>query len=75
VGIRKAIGSQRKQLILQFLTESVLVTFVAFLFAVVIVQLALPSFNTLAGTGYLFTLCQRFVLGYYTTCTLYYSHC
>lgn len=50
VGIRKAIGSQRKQLILQFLTESVLVTFVAFLFAVVIVLLALPSFNTLAGT-------------------------
>jgi putative ABC transport system permease protein len=50
VGIRKAIGSQRKQLILQFLTESVLVTFVAFLFALVIVRLALPSFNTLAGT-------------------------
>ncbi|TEW64323.1 FtsX-like permease family protein [Mucilaginibacter phyllosphaerae] len=51
VGIRKAIGSQRQQLILQFLTESVLVTFVAFLFAVVMVQLALPSFNILAGTS------------------------
>lgn len=51
VGIRKAIGSQRKQLIMQFLTESVLVTFVAFLFAIVIVQLALPSFNTLTGTS------------------------
>jgi putative ABC transport system permease protein len=51
VGIRKAIGSQRKQLILQFLTESVMVTFVALLFAVIIVQLALPSFNTLTGTA------------------------
>ncbi|WP_454802477.1 ABC transporter permease [Mucilaginibacter phyllosphaerae] len=51
VGIRKAIGSQRKQLILQFLTESVLVTFVAFLFALVMVQLALPAFNTLTGTA------------------------
>lgn len=51
VGIRKAIGSQRKQLILQFLTESVLVTFVAFLFSLVMVQLALPAFNTLTGTA------------------------
>jgi putative ABC transport system permease protein len=51
VGIRKAIGSQRKQLILQFLTESVLVTFVALFFAIIMVVLALPSFNTLAGTA------------------------
>jgi putative ABC transport system permease protein len=51
VGIRKAIGSQRKQLILQFLTESVMVTFVALLFAFIIVQVALPSFNTLTGTA------------------------
>jgi len=51
VGIRKAIGSQRKQLIIQFLTESVLVTFVAFLFSIVIAQLALPAFNTLTGTA------------------------
>jgi len=49
VGVRKAIGSNRASLILQFLTESVLVTFIAALFAVVIVQLSLPAFNALTG--------------------------
>src|SRR6202012_717454 len=49
VGVRKAIGSQRKDLIFQFLTESVLITFVAFLLCVLFVQLVIPSFNTLTG--------------------------
>ncbi|MEP6727900.1 MAG: ABC transporter permease [Bacteroidota bacterium] len=49
VGVRKAIGSQRKDLILQFLTESFLITLLAFLFALSFVQLCLPAFNTLTG--------------------------
>jgi putative ABC transport system permease protein len=49
VGVRKAIGSQRRDLIFQFLTESVLITFIAFLLSMVFVQLALPSFNVLTG--------------------------
>jgi len=49
VGVRKAIGSQRSDLIFQFLTESVLITFIAFLLSIVLVQLVLPSFNTLTG--------------------------
>ncbi len=51
VGVRKAIGSQRKDLIFQFLTESVLITFIAFLFSILFTQLALPSFNTLIGSA------------------------
>jgi putative ABC transport system permease protein len=51
VGVRKAIGSQRKDLIFQFLTESTLITFISFLFCVLFVQLALPSFNLLASTS------------------------
>jgi putative ABC transport system permease protein len=51
VGVRKAIGSQRKDLIFQFLTESILITFIAFLFSILFVQLALPSFNTLIGSS------------------------
>ena len=47
VGIRKAVGSQRQQLISQFLTESFLLTFVAFLVSLLIVQLSLPAFNAL----------------------------
>lgn len=50
VGIRKAIGSQRKHLIFQFLTESTIITFIAFLFSVLFVQIALTPFNALTGT-------------------------
>jgi ABC-type antimicrobial peptide transport system permease subunit len=48
VGIRKAIGSLRSQLIRQFLSESFLVVFVAFFFAILLVSLFLPRFNSLA---------------------------
>lgn len=47
VGIRKAIGSARKQLIVQFLSESVLIAFIALLIAVLLIELALPYFNRL----------------------------
>jgi putative ABC transport system permease protein len=51
VGVRKAIGSQRKDLIFQFLTESVLISFVAFVLAIVLVQFAVAPFNTLTGSS------------------------
>jgi len=51
VGVRKAIGSQRKDLIFQFLTESILITFIAFLFSILFTQLALPSFNELISSS------------------------
>ncbi|QEC78425.1 ABC transporter permease [Mucilaginibacter ginsenosidivorax] len=46
VGVRKSIGSTRKDLIIQFLSESLLLTFVAFVVSILIVQLALPYFNS-----------------------------
>jgi len=49
VGIRKAIGSMRRQLILQFLSESLLVVLFAFVLAIVVVELSLPFFNDVAG--------------------------
>ena len=51
VGVRKVIGSGRKDLILQFLLESFLLTFISFLFCLLFVQLALPSFNLLTGSS------------------------
>jgi putative ABC transport system permease protein len=48
VGIRKAIGSVRKQLIAQFFSESVLIAALAFLFSILLVFLILPSFNSIA---------------------------
>ena len=48
VGIRKAVGSLRQQLIYQFLNESILTAFLSFIIAILIVQLTLPFFNTLS---------------------------
>ncbi len=49
VGIRKAVGSLRSQLIGQFYSESLLVVIFAFLFSVVLVVLILPWFNDVAN--------------------------
>jgi putative ABC transport system permease protein len=49
IGIRKVAGSDRKQLIIQFLGESFILCFAAFVFAIVIVQMVLPVFNNLSN--------------------------
>jgi putative ABC transport system permease protein len=49
VGIRKVAGSGKFQLISQFLSESILLTFFALFIAFVLVQLALPAFNNISG--------------------------
>jgi len=49
VGIRKAIGSNRKQLINQFLSESLLVVLFAYIVALILVLLSLKGFNHLAS--------------------------
>ena len=49
VGIRKIVGSLKRQLIGQFLGESVLVALIALVFAIVIIQLVLPLYRTLTG--------------------------
>ncbi|WP_419700125.1 ABC transporter permease [Mucilaginibacter sp. NFX135] len=48
VGIRKAIGSQRVQLIWQFFMESMLIVAFAFVLSIILVMLALPWFNGVA---------------------------
>ena len=48
VGIRKAIGSVKGQLVGQFMSESFLVVLVAFVFAIIFVALSLSWFNQLA---------------------------
>lgn len=49
VGIKKVVGAERKQLVFQFLTESLLLTIVAMLFAIAIAVLLLPAFNQTTG--------------------------
>lgn len=49
IGIRKVVGSNRKQLIIQFLGESFLLCIIAFGLAILLVQLILPVFNSLSN--------------------------
>lgn len=48
VGIRKSIGAQRVQLAVQFLGETVMLSLIALVFAVVLVEIALPFINSLS---------------------------
>jgi putative ABC transport system permease protein len=56
VGVRKAIGSQRKQLVFQFLSESAVMNGIALVLALIIVIAAIPGFNTLSGQQISFSL-------------------
>ena len=47
VGIRKAVGSQRNQLIVQFLTESLFTAFLAFFLSLFLIQVLLPNLKDL----------------------------
>jgi ABC-type antimicrobial peptide transport system permease subunit len=49
VGIKKAVGSTRTALIVQFLSEAVFVTFLALIVALALVVLLLPLFNNVTG--------------------------
>ncbi len=70
VGIRKTMGSLRTQLVGQFLSESVFTAFLAFIVAMVLVQLGLPFFNLLSAkqmhlpwtSGYFWLLAVGFTL-------------
>ena len=70
VGIRKAIGSLRKQLIYQFFTESILAVFISFMLSCLLVATCLPWFNELSakqlnipwGNPYLWIISISFIL-------------
>ena len=49
VGVRKVLGSSKQNLINQFLTESVLISFIALILAIGIAKLLLPYFNQVSG--------------------------
>ena len=49
IGIRKVAGAERKEIVLQFLSESILVSYVSFVMAIVLTWLALPWLNKISG--------------------------
>jgi putative ABC transport system permease protein len=59
VGIRKTVGSQRRQLVLQFLSESALLNAFALLLALLMVSIAIPGFNRLSGQHLSFSLFSK----------------
>jgi putative ABC transport system permease protein len=85
IGIRKVVGSTRRQLIKQFLSESFLMSLIAFIIGIVLTILILPFFNALANKqlslsylsdtylyiGYfLLLLATSFVAGFYPSLVL-----
>jgi len=62
VGIRKSIGAYRFQLAIQFLGETVLIAFMALVFAVALVELALPYINNLSERDIAFNIFGSFSL-------------
>lgn len=49
VGVKKALGAGRKRLAIQYITESMLMTLLSLITAVVLVALVLPQFNLITG--------------------------
>ena len=49
VGVRKVIGAGKRSLVSQFLIESILIALISGIFAVAIVEIALPAFNQLVS--------------------------
>jgi len=49
VGLRKTVGANRMQLIMQFLGESILLSFIALLLALFLIETLLPVFNSVTG--------------------------
>ncbi|NQZ75527.1 MAG: FtsX-like permease family protein, partial [Ekhidna sp.] len=49
IGVKKAIGANRKELIFQYFNESMFITFLSLILAIGFVALLLPSFNVITG--------------------------
>ena len=62
VGIRKVVGAQRSQVTAQFLGESVLLTAIAMLLAVALVEIALPAFAAFLEKPLTFSLADPLTL-------------
>ena len=62
VGVKKAVGANRKSLILQFLSESVLLSFFSLGCAVLIVLLLLPWYNSVTGKELTFAIAPQIIL-------------
>ncbi|PHN05277.1 ABC transporter permease [Flavilitoribacter nigricans] len=63
VGVKKVVGAGRGQLVLQYLSESMLVAFLSFLVALLLIVLFIPQFNKLTGKALQLGLAPGLLLG------------
>jgi putative ABC transport system permease protein len=63
VGVRKVLGATKSQLVMQFLTESVVIALISALLACGIVELLLPSFNQLVGRELAIQSWSQYIVG------------
>jgi predicted permease len=61
VGVKKALGASRKRLAIQFIGESMLMTFLSLVVAIIMVDIALPQFNLITGKELSLTLTTQLV--------------
>lgn len=66
IGVRKAVGSQKNQLVSQFLAESMLASFLALVITIGLVYLLLPFFNLVSEKTLTFDLTSPLTLGFLT---------
>jgi putative ABC transport system permease protein len=62
IGVKKTVGADRKEIIIQYILESLTITFLSLIVAIVIVELLLPQFNSLTGKSVSMNFNQKFVL-------------
>ncbi|HEX2976210.1 MAG TPA: ABC transporter permease, partial [Bacteroidales bacterium] len=58
VGLRKVVGSQRRTLILQFLSESVVFTVISLILSIILFLALLPKFNIIAAKSFDISILQ-----------------
>lgn len=76
VGVKKVLGAKRSGLVWQFMTESLLITFIAACFSILLIDLVLPAFNNLTDKNFTMQslldngLASAFVIIYLSTAFL-----
>src|SRR6185312_10597415 len=62
VGIRKVLGAKKRYLVAQFLGESVLMSLIAFILAIVFTKLLIPAFNAVSGRDLSLSFSNNFTI-------------
>ncbi len=62
IGVKKTIGANRKEIIFQYILESLSITFLSLILAIVIIELLLPQFNSITGKAVSMNFNPTFIL-------------